>query len=274
MSRTMAKILGGFVDIATMPMNARQKGKTVSRLAQNLQNSELKEVQTKYGPLKFFSLRGSGVVSAVERFHEDEPETLEWIDEYIKPNDTLWDIGANIGLYSIYAAKKEGVKVIAFEPSGLNFSLLVEHIALNDLGDSISPLCLALSNETKLENLNMVIFEPGAASNAVGGAGNQFGEFKPAFTQATPAMKADDFCSVFGQKTPDHVKLDVDGIEEFIIAGMQSLLPKIKTIVVEVEGDNAGDQENKIVGPIIKAGFEEDMSHRQKGSGRNRLYIK
>ena len=49
----------------------------------------------------------------VDTFSEKEPETLEWIDTF-PDNSTLWDIGANVGLYSIYAAKKEKLSSICF----------------------------------------------------------------------------------------------------------------------------------------------------------------
>ena len=46
----------------------------------------------------------------VETFATKEPETLEWIDCF--PDDTvLWDTGANVGLYSVYAAKKKKCRV-------------------------------------------------------------------------------------------------------------------------------------------------------------------
>lgn len=268
----MTNLLGGMINLATSPMSTRQRNKTISRLAQRLQSQDIKDIETNNGKLKFFAFRGAGVVSAVERFHEDEPETLEWLDTYVKGGEILWDIGANIGLYSLYAAKRPYVKVLAFEPSGLNFSLLVEHIALNKLSDQISPLCVALSNETKIEKLHMGILEAGHASNALGTAETQFESFNPIFSQAVPSITADNFCKIFGEDTPDHIKLDVDGIEPLILEGMEKTLPKVKTIVVEVEGDNEAEAA-KVEAPLKKAGFEEDPSHREKGKGRNRLYL-
>lgn len=269
----MANILGGVINMATSPMSPRQRNKTISRLAQRLQSQDIKEIETDRGKLKFFAFRGAGVVSAVERFHEDEPETLEWIDTYIQTGDTLWDIGANIGLYSLYAAQKPYVNILAFEPSGLNFSLLVEHIALNKKSDQIFPLCIALSNETKIDQLHMGIMEAGHASNAIGTAETQFKSFNPVFSQAIPAITADSFCKVFGEQAPDHIKLDVDGIEPLILAGMEKTLTKVKTIVVEVEGDNEAESTEMVEGPLKKAGFVEEPSHREKGKGRNRLYL-
>ena len=65
-------------------------------------------------------------------FSNKEPETLKWINRFEK-NSTFFDIGANVGLYSIYAAKLTGANVYAFEPSVLNLEILYKNIDLNNL---------------------------------------------------------------------------------------------------------------------------------------------
>lgn len=272
MSRTVARIINGFAGIATLPLNSRQRRKTLARLACHLEQTALLTVETDKGPLYLYAGRGAGVASAAERFHEDEPETLEWIDRYIRPGDILWDIGANVGLYSLYAALTANVTVYAFEPSGLNFTLLVEHIERNGRGEAIKPMCVALGAETKIETLHVGEFAPGHASNAVGDARTQFQSFDPVFAQAVPAFRADDFIQIFKLSGPDHIKLDVDGIEGVILSGASKVLKKVKTLIVEVEGENAEAAE-AIEKPLLKAGFEEDISCREKGSCRNRLYV-
>ena len=73
----------------------------------------------------------------VKSFSTKEPETLEWIDSFT--NDSVfWDVGANIGLYSCYAATKKGCDVIAFEPSVFNLELLARNISNNQLLEKIS----------------------------------------------------------------------------------------------------------------------------------------
>jgi len=67
-----------------------------------------------------------------ESFSTKEPETLEWIDKY-GGNGSLFDIGANVGLYSIYYAATKKSNVYAFEPSVFNLALLTKNIFSNDL---------------------------------------------------------------------------------------------------------------------------------------------
>jgi hypothetical protein len=71
-----------------------------------------------------------------DTFSSKEPETLEWIDE-IPSGAILWDIGANVGIYSVYAAKARGCKVIAFEPSVFNLELLARNIFINELKNNM-----------------------------------------------------------------------------------------------------------------------------------------
>ena len=58
----------------------------------------------------------------IRTFSTKEFENLDWIDS-IKSNSIFWDIGANLGLYSIYIAKSKKCKVFAFEPSVFNLEL-------------------------------------------------------------------------------------------------------------------------------------------------------
>lgn len=239
----------------------------------NIDAKGIRQVRTDKGALKFYAVRGVNTEGYVRRFGQDEPETVEWIDRYINAGDTLWDIGANIGLYSLYAALGRNVNVYAFEPSALNFGLLTEHVRLNEAGRRIKPLCLALSDRTQLSSLHVREFEVGHACNAAGEAKNQFSGFDPVFSQAVPMMTADRFAEIYDVSPPDHIKLDVDGAEGAILAGAGEILPHVKTIIIEVEGDNADQVETLIEKPLLDAGFEEDQSWREKGSRRNRLYI-
>ena len=71
----------------------------------------------------------------VETFFTKEPETLKWIESFKKNSNIIfWDIGANIGLYSIYTAINfKRSKIISFEPSTLNLNILSRNVSLNNL---------------------------------------------------------------------------------------------------------------------------------------------
>ena len=81
-----------------------------------------------------------------------EPETLEWIDSFQrKLKNSVLGYGANIGLYSVYAAIKfKHIDVISFEPSTSNTRTLSRNISINDLEDKISIFPLALSDKENI----------------------------------------------------------------------------------------------------------------------------
>jgi FkbM family methyltransferase len=273
MSRTVAKIINGFIGAATLPMSERQKEKIFANVGENISRGAFRLVETPRGNLKFYTTRGHSASTEVRSFPNGESETVEWVDTFVKPGDVLWDIGANIGLYSLYASLDKTVNVYAFEPSALNFALLVEHIQANNAGSNVHPLCIALGPETKIGHLQMRNFSTGHWGNALDNAQNQFETFEPFFSQAIPAFRADDLRRVFNLPAPDHIKLDVDGIEELIIAGAIETLPKVKTLIVEIEGHNVENFKTAIEIPLAKAGLIEDLSWRGKGSKRNRVFI-
>ena len=71
----------------------------------------------------------------VKTFYTKEPDTLKWIDSFKNNSKTVfWDIGANIGIFSIYAALKKNIKIFSFEPSFNNLSILGENISINQIG--------------------------------------------------------------------------------------------------------------------------------------------
>ena len=74
---------------------------------------------------------------------DKEPDTIEWIDNFsIDNNDNFifWDIGANIGLYSLYCASvhRNKSKIYAFEPSTSNLRVLSRNITDNNFQKDIS----------------------------------------------------------------------------------------------------------------------------------------
>lgn len=77
-----------------------------------------------------------------------EPETIEWIRQF-PPDSIFWDVGANIGTYSVFAGKN-GARVYSIEPSFLNLEILQRNIILNDLNDAVSMIPLGLGSENRL----------------------------------------------------------------------------------------------------------------------------
>ena len=67
----------------------------------------------------------------------------------------MFDVGANVGMYSIWAAATKGINVIAIEPESQNYAVLNKNILLNNLKDKVTALCFAMSDEEKISELNL-----------------------------------------------------------------------------------------------------------------------
>ena len=93
-------------------------------------------------------------------FSTKEPETLEWIDG-LPEGCVLWDIGANVGLYTVYAALRKKCHIVAFEPSVFNLELLSRNLYLNGLHQQVTLLPLALSDKMGSNLLHMTSTEWG-----------------------------------------------------------------------------------------------------------------
>src|SRR5579884_617028 len=105
--------------------------------------------------------------SRVAVFSAKEPETLQWIDA-IPRGSVLWDIGANVGHYSCYAAKARGCRVFAFEPSVFNLEFLARNVHLNGLGELVTIVPLALTDVAGASALHMTTTQWGGALSTFG----------------------------------------------------------------------------------------------------------
>ena len=170
-------------------------------------------------------------------FASKEPETLAWIDTF-ENSSVFWDVGANIGLYSIYAAEKKSCKVVAIEPSIFNLEILAKNIALNKAERLVTIFPIALTNQNSQGLFSM-------SSDEVGGALSTFGkdygydgkklDFKFQFQGI--GMRMDNAVDLWGLDQPDYVKVDVDGIEHLVLEGFGEKLKKVKSLLIEVNKD-------------------------------------
>ena len=76
--------------------------------------------KTDFGTIKFFCL-GKTPEWRARTLLTKEPETIEWINTF-SDKDVFWDIGANVGVYTLYAALRN-IAVLSFEPSPSNYYL-------------------------------------------------------------------------------------------------------------------------------------------------------
>lgn len=194
----------------------------------------------------------------VDSLFEKEPITIEWIAGF-RPDDVLVDVGANVGMYTVWAAKTRGVRVFAFEPESQNFALLNRNIFLNGLGDRVNAYCLAMSDAAGLSQLHLSNFTPGSSCHS-------FGEqvdynhvpMQPAYSQGCVSARLDDLIASGAVAEPDHVKIDVDGFEPKVVAGMQRIIAgtKLRSLLIEIN-QNLADH-RQLVADLKARGFDYD----------------
>ena len=179
----------------------------------------------------------------VDHFFDAEPETLDWLTR-LTPNDVFYDVGANVGMYSIVAAKVHGARVFSFEPEGQNFATLNKNIVSNRCGDAITAYCIAILDRLKVDVLNLGQFTVGSALHAFGEPlrDSQYKEsdqttlerFEPHHRQGSIAFPIDGLIAR-GLPPPTFIKIDVDGFEDKVIGGAANLLAKAERMNVLVE---------------------------------------
>ena len=188
----------------------------------------------------------------IETFFTKEPETLEWIDNFEKKDKIIfWDIGANIGLYSIYSVlRNENVSTISFEPSTSNLRVLSRNISINNLENKIKILSAPLSNkENQFLTMNEGDFVEGGALNTFGENYDFAGElFDSKMKYKILGTTIKNLLDNNILEIPNYIKIDVDGIEHLILEGAGKYLKdkRIKSLSIEINEDFK-EQYNKVI---------------------------
>ena len=210
-------------------------------------------VQTPHGPLLCRAGHGR-LLWRAQTFYSEEPATVAWLDRLTR-EDVYWDIGANVGLYAIYAAKFRGCRTIAFEPESQNYALLVDNIVMNGVAGNCLPAMIAVADRAEVSRLRVRYVTKGGAFNMFQPASASTGDLPASFQAAQSYEQHQGFdqlvfgCSVdelvrkHGLPAPTFIKLDVDGLEPDIVAGAMDTIKagSVRSILVELNTKSAAD---------------------------------
>ncbi len=164
-----------------------------------------------------------------------EPDTINWLDDYLAVGNTFYDVGANIGVYSLYAAKR-GNTVVAIEPESSSYAILNKNIYLNGFDRRVTALNLALYDQEVLSVLNISNFQPGKSGHSFHDeVDTNLIPCNSEFRQAVIGIPLDTLISRYDLEFPNLIKIDVDGNEHKIIEGMPKTLgdKRLKSIALE-----------------------------------------
>lgn len=211
----------------------------------------LKDIQAKFivnSPVEEFRTKGWG----------GEKEYTRYLIENLKAGETFFDIGASVGFISILIALKLGKgKVFAFEPDPAIADRLSKNIKLNSLDNLISvPIALSdKKGKVKLYSEGSDNYSPSMESVQ--------GFEKYVMVKSDTV---DHLINLGVIDTPNSVKIDVEGAEEMVLAGMNKLLmssKKPKNIFIEVHKNflpKFGSSSNEVLALLKTKGYKVKKS--------------
>jgi FkbM family methyltransferase len=166
-----------------------------------------------------------------QTFWDKEPETIAWIDGF-KPGTVFWDVGANVGVYSLYCGSlNRDIRILAFEPHEENNTAL--HLNRDE-----SRFMMCPDGFTKIEILKYALGDnicrkrlavPDPTSGATGAQVNDSEGCE------VEVKTIDYLVHVFpGYPAPDYLKIDIDGQEYSVLLGGFNTLSTVRSVLVEV----------------------------------------
>ena len=218
-------------------------GSFLDRARFKLRRSLVKEVEVADGTDTFrFACENAEEVGRAMTFFVKEEGTVRWIRDEARPGDVFYDIGANIGLYTVAAARRVGSSgaVYAFEPHIANAQSLMRNLVANGLADTANVLCVALADGSGFSEFTYASPRPGSSMS-------QLAEdvpvpvAEPGYRELKPATSVDELVAEGVTRPPDLVKIDVDGIEMRVLAGMDETLrgaDRPRAVQVEIDPGN------------------------------------
>ncbi|MFL6689088.1 MAG: FkbM family methyltransferase [Alphaproteobacteria bacterium] len=271
---SFARILGGGVAMVgrgvTRLFGSRIGVRAAGHAAASL--APVVTVATARGDLRFWCLSEIGAKRASAALRQ-EPDTLAWLDQYLGKGEHLWDVGANIGVYGLYACLRDEVSVTCFEPMASTFAILARNATLNGFSERIVPLHLALSDTTGIFPMHLSSVESGSSMHALVKPENVRGAFDAEAVQLVPAGRGDMLVAQFGVRPPQHLKVDVDGHEAQVLEGMGMLLDNVRTVWIEMTAYGEATGENTRIRDILSAHGLVERAFAPAQHSRNKLFV-
>ena len=238
------------------------RAKLQSAFAQQIVEQTI-TVDTPAGPLAFVLLgktSGGRATSVLTK----QPGTIEWIDAFA-PDSVFWDIGANVGVYTLYAARR-GTRVVACEPAAVNYFLLSANCEANNLNNRVDCLLLGIGSGRGVTRFDVSQFDSGGSFKR----GEPDGSLA---RQSALVLSIDELVEDFGLPCPHYIKIDVPGMTEDIIDGAARTLrrPEVRELHIELRAESKTGQ--RIVAALDTAGFAGTSRH-QHGRSADVTFVR
>lgn len=155
-----------------------------------------------------------------------EHDDMGFALHFLRPGDCFFDVGANIGSYTILAAGAAGARVVAVEPIPVAFRALRANVRLNDLDDRVTLLNVGVGAEagralftSNLDAMNHAL-GPGETSDSV------------------VEVEVVTLDGIAARSDPAFIKIDVEGFENAVLAGGMTTLRSatLRCVLIETNG--------------------------------------
>ena len=201
-----------------------------------------------------------------------EDDTNRWIDNF-NENDIFYDVGANVGVYTLMAAKIKGVRTFAFEPDIMSARCLHENIFFNEVARKVVIFPCALSNYSGVVDFHLSSLSPGSALHSLYKT-NKFAIKRDISVSGVSVYKLDELISLLKLPPPTKIKVDIDGLDIDVLLGAQMcLINHVKEVLVESESG----QDESLIAYMTDCGFQiisVGEIHQQHVPTRNLIFRK
>ncbi len=160
----------------------------------------------------------------------DERHEITLLRRILLPGDIFWDIGANIGFYTLTASRLVGPegRVVSFEPAAHAWESLITNLSLNQSAN-VQPVQIALSDKSGQAVLHR------KADFADGGASLMPRVDYHRDTEEVTTITLDQFLAQSGSPPPIFMKIDVEGLEGNVLSGGRKILQGEQPPLILVE---------------------------------------
>lgn len=174
-------------------------------------------------------------------YAKKETEVRQYIDENVREGDVFFDIGGNIGVFTLYCGKRfDKVHIFTFEPEYSNLNLLKDNVILNGLKSKVRIISAAVSDFVGLSSLHVQDLAPGAAVHTESRNPLVMTDegYAVVWEEGIFCVTVDYICEQMGV-IPNAMKIDTDGNEDKILRGATKTLARqeLRSLVLEMPQD-------------------------------------
>jgi FkbM family methyltransferase len=211
-------------------------------------------IDTPHGKIRFLNHGRESYRRAITMLIK-EPGSIEWIDA-MQPGSVFWDIGANVGVLTLYAAMRGDLEVWAFEPAAVNYYNLVANCELNHLEKRVRCLQLGFGDTLGIADLHVSQLMPAHSFYFKTSLKIKPNRKVYPSRQAVQVCSIDDFIARYGSPCPNYIKIDVPGLTEEIFRGAKHTLGQRALKEIQVEASEHGAGGRRIAELLAPVGFK------------------